>query len=111
MLSNYAIYVLCLITVLEDKNLVGITQLFYSPHVWAYLTFVLLFVTLKHTLMTVYQVMSPWNYEMIKCYRDIEDRIFMEEYEDADQEFSIKNLSSYIDVVKILDTNSLVSIN
>ena len=35
----------------------------------------------------------------------------MEEYEDPEKQYSIENLNSYIDCMKMLDYNNLYSIN
>ena len=44
-------------------------------------------------------------------YKAIEDIIFMEEYENPEQQFSITSLESYAAVAKNLDANSVFSIN
>lgn len=44
-------------------------------------------------------------------YKAIEDKIFMEEYENPEQQFSITSLESYAHVAKSLEANSVFSIN
>jgi predicted DNA-binding protein YlxM (UPF0122 family) len=109
--SNYFFFFLSLITILEDENLTGIYALSRCPHALAFIIFLFLCVTLKYVVLLVRAVVFPWNYKKMQRYQEIEDRIFMEEYEDPEQEFSIQNLDSYIELVKILDINNLFSIN
>ena len=45
------------------------------------------------------------------CYKAIEDLIFMEEYENPEQQFSITSLQSYAALAKNLEANSVFSIN
>ena len=45
------------------------------------------------------------------CYKAIEDRLYMEEYENPESEFSITHLNFYSDVVKELARAQLFSIN
>ncbi len=44
-------------------------------------------------------------------YKAIEDLVFMEEYENPEQQFSITSLESYAHVAKSLEANSVFSIN
>ena len=44
-------------------------------------------------------------------YKAIEDKIFMEEYENPEQQFSITSLDIYAQVAKSLEANSIFSIN
>lgn len=44
-------------------------------------------------------------------YQYIEDRIFMEEYEDPEMQFSIANLESFSVLAKTLEANSVFAIN
>ena len=44
-------------------------------------------------------------------YKAIEDKIFMEEYENPEQQFSITSLETYAQVAKSLEANSVFSIN
>ena len=110
-LSNYIFFFLSMITVLEDDNLVGVKALFRCPYTAAFIIFLFLFVALKHFILLVRAVVLPWNFKQSMRYQEIEDRIFMEEYEDPDKQFSIQNLDTYIHLVKTLDQNNLYSIN
>ena len=109
--SNYIFFFLSMITVLEDDQLVGVNALFGCPYSAAFIIFLFLFVALKHFMLLVRVVVLPWNFKQSQRYQEIEDRIFMEEYEDPDKQFSIQNLDSFIYLVKTLDQNNLYSIN
>ena len=102
-LSNYIFFFLSMITVLEDDNLIGVKALFRCPYTAAFIIFLFLFVALKHFILLVRAVVLPWNFKQAERYQEIEDRIFMEEYEDPDKQFSIQNLDTYIHLVKTLD--------
>lgn len=102
-LSNYFFFFLSMITVLEDDQLVGVKALFRCPYYAAFIIFLFLFVALKHFILLVRAVVLPWNFKQSQRYQEIEDRIYMEEYEDPDKQFSIQNLDTYIYLVKTLD--------
>ena len=55
--------------------------------------------------------MVPYNRKKEMRYKQIEDKIFMEEYENPEQQFSITSLDSYAHVAKSLEANSVFSIN
>lgn len=57
------------------------------------------------------EITLPWNMRLEMRYKAIEDMIFMEEYENPEQQFSITSLESYAAVAKNLDANSVFSIN
>mmetsp|Transcript_47141 Transcript_47141/g.62414 ORF Transcript_47141/g.62414 Transcript_47141/m.62414 type:complete len:103 (-) Transcript_47141:2026-2334(-) len=84
-LSNYIFFFLSMITVLEDDQLVGVKALFRCPYSAAFIIFLFLFVALKHFILLVRAVVLPWNFKQASRYQEIEDRIFMEEYEDPDK--------------------------
>lgn len=44
-------------------------------------------------------------------YKEIEDLVFMEEYENPERQFSITSIESYAQVAKSLEANSVFSIN
>jgi len=90
---------------------VGVKALFRCPYSASFIIFLFLFVALKHFVLLVRSVVFPWNFKASFRYQEIEDRIFMEEYEDPDKQFSIQNLDTYISLVKTLDQNNLYSIN
>ena len=59
----------------------------------------------------VYEIVLPWNRKREMRYKAIEDKIFMEEYENPEQQFSITSLETYAQVAKSLEANSVFSIN
>lgn len=59
----------------------------------------------------VFEIVLPWNRRVEMRYKAIEDFIFMEEYENPEQQFSITSLESYAQVAKNLEANSVFSIN
>ena len=83
-ISNYIFFFLSLITVLEDENLTGIYALSRCPHALSFIVFLFLCVTLKHYVLLIRAVVLPWNFRKMQRYQEIEDRIFMEEYEDPE---------------------------
>ena len=44
-------------------------------------------------------------------YQMIEDRLFMEEFEDPDQQFNIKDFDNYQDLVDQLEKSKMLAIN
>ena len=87
--SNYIFFFLSMITVLEDEYLLGVKAMVSCPYAAAFIIFLFLFVALKHFILLVRAVVLPWNFKQAQRYQEIEDRIFMEEYEDPDKQFSI----------------------
>ena len=82
-----------------------------SPHVLACCIFIFLYAQLKQFVRLVYEIVLPWNRKREMRYKAIEDKIFMEEYENPEQQFSITSLESYAHVAKSLEANSVYSIN
>ena len=87
--SNYIFFFMSLITILEDERLVGVRALFRCPYKAAFIIFLSLFVVLKHFMLLVIAVVFPWNFKTCEWYQNIEDRIYREEYENPEIQFSI----------------------
>ena len=51
----------------------------------ACILFILLYSLLKQFIRLVYEIVIPWNKNREMHYRSIEDKIFMEEYENPEQ--------------------------
>ena len=108
---NVLFAMLALVTVLEDEDLAGLKSAVSSPHIWASVVFMMLYGALKQFCKIVIEVVFPWNKKKFLRYKAIEDKIFMEEYENPEQQFSITSLESYAYVAKALEANSVFSIN
>lgn len=109
--SNYFFFLFSIITVLEDEYLAGFKALFSSGHALGAIFFTFLFCQVKQFCKLVVEITLPWNWRLEMRYKAIEDMIFMEEYENPEQQFSITSLESYAAVAKNLDANSVFSIN
>mmetsp|Transcript_34051 Transcript_34051/g.44942 ORF Transcript_34051/g.44942 Transcript_34051/m.44942 type:complete len:246 (-) Transcript_34051:3574-4311(-) len=110
-LLNYLFAMMALIMVLEDPDLAGLKSAISSPHVIACVIFIFLYGQLKQFIRLVYEIVLPWNRQREMRYKAIEDKIFMEEYENPEQQFSITSLEIYAQVAKSLEANSIFSIN
>lgn len=73
---------------LEDDSLVGLSSLFQSPAMILQLVMVGLVLYLQQVVYKVMRTMLPTKArESMLYYKNVEDMIFMEEYEDCSQEF------------------------
>ena len=70
---------------LEDDNLAGIKNALYSPSILACIVLMFFYVQLKQFMRLVYEIVLPWNRSKEMRYKAIEDKIFMEEYENPEQ--------------------------
>ena len=86
-------------------------MLFSSINTMAYLCFTALYLILRIYIKLVIQVVLPYNLKNLEKYIAIEDRLFMEEYENPEQQFSIHNLNNYQTLIKTLDADTMFSIN
>jgi hypothetical protein len=111
MVSNYVFFLFSIITVLGDDKYSGLNNLINSGHAIFCILFMFLFCSLKSFCRLIVQVTLPWNLRIEMAYKTIEDLIFMEEYENPEQQFSITSLESYAAVAKNLEANSVFSIN
>ena len=109
--SNYIFFIFSLITILEDEQLLGFKTLISAPHLMLSILFLFLLVSVKTFIRLVRDIVLPWNRRIEMRYQYIEDRIFMEEYEDPEMQFSIANLESFSVLAKTLEANSVFAIN
>ena len=84
-LSNFLFFLFSLAFVLEDEYLAGVQMLFSSAHTMAFMAFAALVLGLRTFITLVIQVVLPYNLKNLERYIAIEDRLFMEEYEDPEQ--------------------------
>lgn len=73
-----------MIMLLEDPYLAGINSAIRSPHVLACIVLMFFYVQLKQFMRLVYEIVLPWNRSKEMRYKAIEDKIFMEEYENPE---------------------------
>ena len=71
----------------------------------------MLYVHLKQFVRLLIDIQLPWNNKQDMCYKAIEDRLYMEEYENPESQFSITHLNFFSDVVKELARAQLYVIN
>ncbi|CDW78012.1 adenylate and guanylate cyclase catalytic domain containing protein [Stylonychia lemnae] len=102
-----------MIFMLEDENLIGVQQYFYSPSALLYTLFVLLFCSLRNYLIdTLTKTDVIRNNESYKFYESIEDLLFLEEFEDPDQEFNLAQYQSeYTRIQKIKQQRQMQMVN
>jgi len=110
-ISNYVFFLFSILTVLEDEFLGGFKTLFMSGHAIGCIILTFLYCSVKQFCKLVVEVTLPYNRRVGMRYKAIEDLIFMEEYENPEQQFSITSLESYAQVAKSLEANSVFSIN
>ena len=84
-LNNFFFFLLSLAFVLEDEYLAGVQMLFSSVNTMGFLIFTALYLGLRIYVKLVIQVVLPYNLKNLERYIAIEDRLFMEEYEDPEQ--------------------------
>lgn len=78
---NIFIAILGLFTILEDENLAGLTSAVRTPPVLSSILFILLMVQAKQFVRLTYETTNPYIRKPDMRYGQIEDKIFMEEYE------------------------------
>lgn len=74
-----------MVMILEDESLSGIKSALYSPSILACIVLMFFYVQLKQFMRLVYEIVLPWNRSKEMRYKSIEDKIFMEEYENPEQ--------------------------
>ena len=80
----YLCFFLAVTFVLDDDNLVGLKSLFTSPAMILQLVMIALIIWLSETYYQVIRNMFPTKYrEQMLFYKNVEEIIFMEEYEDS----------------------------
>ena len=88
-LLNMLLFLVMVAFVAEDEHHMGITLIINSPNQLGTLVFFLLFLNWKLQICLFVTFFKESNMKNVKRYQIIEDRLFMEEYEDPDQQFWI----------------------
>jgi hypothetical protein len=81
----FVLNILGIIFILDDEYLIGLKQFTGCPIILLYLLFTLLYCILRNYCFDVLRKLA-WrrSRERFEFYTDIEDRLFLEEYEDPD---------------------------
>ena len=85
MFLNFITFFISLAFIAEDEYLAGLQMLVQSPNSIGIMVFFLLSLTMKQHLRLFYSFWSPKNKKHVERYQVIEDRLYMEEYEDPEQ--------------------------
>ena len=73
--------------------------------------FFLLTLNLKYYIRFHYNFWTKKNKLLVERYMKIEDILYMEEYEDPEEQFDISGSVAYVDLVKQIEDSKLFSIN
>ena len=83
-------FLLSVIFILQDENLVGVRSLFVCPSMVLELVFIILVLYVQEPFYKFARITLPTRFrESLRYYKNVEEMLFMEEYEDSDQEFTI----------------------
>jgi hypothetical protein len=109
----YLCFFLSIVFILEDDNLIGLKSLFTSPAMVLQLVMIALTIWLSENIYSFMRNYLPTNArEQMLFYKNVEEIIFMEEYEDSNQEFTIqKNSPQTVNLFKQVKTRELAAIN
>ena len=94
-ISQMLFFLFSLAFVLEDENLSGVQMLFNCKNALIFMFLVATYLCLRLFIKLVIEVVYPFNMRKLEKYIAIEDRLFMEEYENPEQQFCVSNLSDY----------------
>ena len=89
----------------------GIKSIVGSPNSLGILVFFLLCLYLKQKIRQFYSFWGPKEKKQVERYQTIEDRLYMEEYEDPEQQFEIRDSENFANLVKQIEDTKLFSIN
>ena len=84
MFLNFCLLFLQLAFIGEDEYLAGLSMIINSPNSIALITFFFLSLMMKQYLRLFYSFWTPKAQKHVERYQTIEDRLFMEEYEDPE---------------------------
>ena len=109
----YLAFFISVIFVLEDDNLIGLRSVFQSPAMLLQLLMFCLLIILQERIFKVIRYMIPSKArDALFFYKNVEEMIFMEEYEDSKQEFNLQDSTSLmLNLHKQIKTRELVAIN
>ena len=82
---NLITFIFSLAFIAEDEYMAGLTILIKAPNQLGVMVFLLLTLYLKQYVRMFYSLLSPKNKKHVERYQTIEDRLYMEEYEDPEQ--------------------------
>ena len=94
-----------------DEHLAGFTSLSSSPNALCLIGFIALTLFLKQRARLFYTFFYSKASKNVYRYIAIEDRLYMEEYEDPAQQFDISDSAHYDTLVKQAEDSKLFSIN
>ena len=108
---NFFALLVTLAFVLEDPHLGGIEMVLKSPNSMGVILFIGLSLYIKMHLKLIWSFYVAKSSETYQTYQNIEDRLFMEEYEDPKQQFTIAQFGAYKDISKNIEVAKLFAIN
>ena len=82
-----------------------------SPNSLGIMVFFSLALYLKQQVRLIYSFWSQNQKLNVERYQLIEDRLYMEEYEDPEQQFEIHDSANFANLVKQIEDTKLFSIN
>jgi len=100
MFLNSFTLILSLAFVFEDEHLAGLISLVESPFGLAIILFFILILSMKWHVRSFYIFWTPTSRLLVQRYQNIEDRLYMEEYEDPEQQFEISDSVVFASLVK-----------
>ena len=105
---------LCLVSIsfiAEDDHHMGLQLIINSPNQLGILLFFLMFIYWKQQLFLFFNFFKESKRENVKRLQIIEDRLYMEEYEDPHQQFWIQQAVDFKDLSRKLEDSKLFCIN
>ena len=94
-ITNFMIFFTSLAFALEDENMAGLNSLFNSPNSVGCMIFFVLVLYFKQQCRLIYCYTISKESKQLQRYQNIEEKLFMEEFEDPDQVFEIKDSVHY----------------
>jgi hypothetical protein len=81
----FVFFILSALFILQDEDLVGVVSLFTCPAMLLEIIFVALILYLQESVYKFMRMMLPTRFgESLRFYQNVEEMLFMEEYEDSD---------------------------
>ena len=109
--SNFFIFAISLAFIFEDTQIPGLITIMQSPNSLGIMAFFSLALYLKQQVRLIYSFWSQSQKLNVERYQLIEDRLYMEEYEDPEQQFEIHDSANFANLVKQIEDTKLFSIN
>ena len=108
---NILIFFISLCFIAEESQINGLYMLINSPNSIGIMLFFSLSLYLKMQVRLFYSFWAPNPKKYVERYQVIEDRLYMEEYEDSEQQFEIRDSANFANLVKQIEDTKLFSIN